>query len=300
MPADYEEVATERIDLPEDVPVEHDDVNEDPEALQVEQEAPEAEEQRRHHERRVDQERRDAVTEDPVKLKKDRDALGYKLRKLEEEYSTQIKFLEKQLAEVREQAKASRAEEERKRALGSISHLKELDPELYAHEVSRIMEADLRRRSEEEKAALEASRAAAEHQMRQRMVEERLVRDFPDIADEGSELYKEAQSIIMTRYGPEQSTKMLLHAPEAFYSIVAEANANVQLRKVHEQSADESRRRRVASQGAVEAQPRSESSTIPRLTREQYEFCKRTWDSYAYPKFEDYCRAYLAFAQRRS
>jgi len=209
--------------------------------------------------------------------------MGYSLR----EINRQKAFLEEQLRKEREKqlVKDGLAQE-----LDKIKHLRDVDPDAYIREHTRIIEAQLRKEMDVEREALKANSFISQAQARRQKVEERLVRDYPDINDQGSELFIESQKTLQSRYTPEEVALLLSNSPEVFLSIVGETATRLKLKKLESAKVDKSREDRVRGQGVVEGAKKS-SATEPGLSREQLQFCKdNDFDPKEYAKFVARCR----------
>lgn len=215
------------------------------------------------------------------KLKKDVASMGYSLR----EINRQKAFLEEQLRKERENQQKQLVKDGLAQELDKIKHLRDVDPDAYIREHTRITEAQLRKEMDVEREALRANSVISQAQARRQKVEERLVRDYPDINDQGSELFIESQKTLQSRYAPEEVALMLNSSPEVFLSIVGETATRLKLKKLESAKADKSREDRVRGQGVVEGAKKS-SATEPGLSREQLQFCKdNDFDPKEYAKF---------------
>ncbi len=217
--------------------------------------------------------------EDLERERKDKATIAYNLR----ESQRQQRFLEEQLAKERSERMKTTIRDEHEAELAKIAHLKDTEPELWANEYRRIVDARYRREAEYEAESQKTTRIAEEARARMQSVEYRLNKDFPDIRNKESELFREARATLESRYTPDEVAKIVTTAPQVMYDIVSEANARLRLKQYEAEKANTSREKRVASQGAVETQQKA--TNVVQLTREQKEFCKK--NNF---KEEDYAR----------
>lgn len=222
--------------------------------------------------------------EEVEKIKKDRDALGYRVRRMEDDYSKRIQFLEDQLRQERDKIRKREFGDDRDKQLASIAHLKDTDPDLYIREYQRVTDNFHEKRAAEERAAIQTNVNVQAFEAKRRAVEERMTKDFPDIANESSELFVETQRTIMSRYSPEEIVHLHTNAPMVFYDIAAESAARLQVKKLQEEKANATREQRVNGQGVVESKKKTSDSIG--LTKEQLAFCKKNgFDPKEYAKF---------------
>ncbi len=220
------------------------------------------------------------------KIKRDRDALGYRLRTETSELRRQMQFLEEQLRQEKAKIQKREIDEATDKDMARIEHLKDVDPDTYIAEARRIMEVKVQRQLEEDRRAIETNLQVMAFSAKQQQVEERLVRDFPDIVNGESELFKEAQVSIKNRYTDQEIAYLQANAPQVFYDIVSETAARIKLKKVEASKADQSRQQRVNSQGVVESKPKNDASGESKLTKEQLVFCRKNgFDPKEYAKF---------------
>lgn len=220
------------------------------------------------------------------KLKKDRDALGYRLRTETTELRRQMQFLEEQLRQERDKSRKREIDEATTKDFDRISYLKDTDPDTYVREAQRIMEDKYRRQAEEDRRAAETNAQVRAFSARQQQVEERLVRDFPDIVNGESELFREAQVAIKNRYTDHEVAYLQANAPQVFYDLVSETAARLKLKKFEANKADQTRQQRVNGQGVVETKQRNETTPESKLTKEQLAFCRKNgFDPKEYVKF---------------
>jgi hypothetical protein len=217
--------------------------------------------------------------EDLERERKDKATIAYNLR----ESQRQQRFLEEQLAKERSERMRATIKDEHEAELAKIAHLRDIDPDAYIRERERIMDARYRRESEHEREAQRTRMVAEDARAKMQSVEERLNKDFPDIRNKESELFREARATLESRYTPDEVAKIVTTAPQVMYDIVSEANARLRLKQYEAEKANTSREKRVASQGAVETQQKA--TNVVQLTREQKEFCKK--NNF---KEEDYAR----------
>lgn len=219
------------------------------------------------------------------KLKKDRDALGYHLRRLSDEQSRQVKFLEEQLRQEREKVRQREFGDDKERAITAIAHLKETDPDLYVSEYQRILDHHHEKRLAEEREAIKTNQMVQTFNARRQAVEAQMAKDFPDLTNDQSELFIETQKTIMHRYTPEEVAYLQSNTPQVFYDIAAEAAARMSLKKLQAEKANASREQRVNAQGAVGGNKKAASDGLG-LTREQIDFCRKNgFDPKEYAKF---------------
>lgn len=219
------------------------------------------------------------------KIKKDRDALGYQLRRLSDEHGRQVKFLEEQLRQEREKVRQREFGDDKERAISVIAHLKETDPDLYVREYQRILDHHHEKRLAEEREAIKTNQMVQTFNARRQAVESQMARDFPDLTNDQSELFVETQKIIMHRYTPEEVAYLQCNTPQVFYDIAAEAAARISLKKLQAEKANASREQRVNAQGAVDGKKKAGGDGSG-LTKEQQDFCRKNgFDPKEYAKF---------------
>jgi hypothetical protein len=247
----------------------------DPGEASVEEDIPVAEE---HAQEPVEQPRekqpkeeepKPQVNEDLERERKDKATLAYNLRESER----QRKFVEEQLQKEREKTTRRELKDEHDVALSKIEHLREIDPDAWVRERERILEDRHRKELDQEREAVRTRTISEETQARQRRVEEKIDRDFPELRDAKSPLFLEARAIIDSRYTQDEAAHILATAPQVMYDIVESAHAKLKIKQLEAERADVTRKQRVVAQGAVDGQKKTGASVV--LSKEQKEFCKR-------------------------
>ena len=207
---------------------------------------------------------------DREKAEKDRNRLGFSVREMQE----QLGFVTSQFAQ--EQAKIKKADLEKARdaELRDIDHLKESDIDAYAKEYDRILRKFYETSGDESRKLATNAEEANKASQVYKMVSAKITQDFPDVNDENSDLFKEAATILFSRYDKEEAAQLAKREPKVFYSIVSEAAGNLRIKNLQSGITDKGRESRVKGQGNLEAVRKPGGDGSKQLSPAQKKFCK--------------------------
>lgn len=228
----------------------------------------------------------------PVETEDERKAnarLAYKLRQYEKEVrelKRKQEFMEAQRQSELEERKHEVTLADRQRNIETIRvtdpdlaerHQRELDNERLKHDIVKEVKPQVRPPT-----YVEDVRPIHEE------VNMRLVTDFPDVADQNSDLFRESRKILLEEYSEDEITHLVQEKPTMFYKIVEQANTRLEIRRMKEskghEEAEVQRKDRVGAQGAPPAQPAKKTEV--NLGPEELKWCKKNgYDPKEYAKY---------------
>jgi hypothetical protein len=224
------------------------------------------------------------------KLRKANAELGFNLREREREHERRLKFLEKELNEAKE-ARVKEAERlDYQRKLREIDHLREDDPVEYLNKRENLSQERIEKSLEDAKKIAQVNTEVKADIDRQNQVNALLIRDYPDMANQSSEIFMETSKYLGSRFTKEQIDLMIATEPDRVYDFVSIVDRDLKLRKLGVEGADATRASRVATQGAVKTEvAKTSTDPVKGLTTQQAAWARsRGWSKEQINKYAAY------------